>query len=523
MQVAVQLDCGHSSGALQQQNREVPRPGPDLKHVVCRKQLGGVDDAPERVAVHEQVLAKSLLKDSASLGPHPAGAHPRRGQRSALVEPGHCNSARSPHRAPGLAAVWGRHALSAHGSDGCGSAPQFPGVAAGATRRPWQSPTMGATTGGCFWPLAGSRCSAAPSLGGRPQARREPAPGALLEARCRREEIRACLSLRGTTAASVVARCLDSCPPPSASAQLLRGASVVGVAEAARLASSESPPSLVAITGAAVPGRAHKSNDSNGSGAENALQGTLSVRTSSGERSGVLVLEAESLLHITEMKPGKQAPNNQQAGRRLHGRRVNNAHKEPAPSLVRTTEREATDRRSVPWGIEDSSGVAHVDAASMPAPPLTEIGRVSRMLGGGEDVLPQRETGDDLGALMLGKPAPQGSSTKVYTGREVVLRGLTTGTVLTVIGRAWVDSSGQLRLLAEGGMPAAVTTTSLPAMAASWEQAAWVASAVCVGLCCAGLGLAGFGVGSLWRAAHRRREEEEMGPRAAAAVSLAGV
>ncbi|KAA0159522.1 hypothetical protein FNF31_04761 [Cafeteria roenbergensis] len=136
------------------------------------------------------------------------------------------------------------------------------------------------------------------------------------------------------------------------------------------------------------------------------------------------------------MKPGKQAPNNQQAGRRLHGRRVNNAHKEPAPSLVRTTEREATDRRSVPWGIEDSSGVAHVDAASMPAPPLTEIGRVSRMLGGGEDVLPQRETGDDLGALMLGKPAPQGSSTKVYTGREVVLRGLTTGTVLTAAPNA---------------------------------------------------------------------------------------
>jgi len=78
VEVLVELHGCNCGGSLEQEHREVPRPGADLEDVLRRKHLCCVHDAPQRLPVDQEVLSQGFLEHLPSLRPHPAPCDPGR-------------------------------------------------------------------------------------------------------------------------------------------------------------------------------------------------------------------------------------------------------------------------------------------------------------------------------------------------------------------------------------------------------------------------------------------------------------
>jgi len=279
---------------------------------------------------------------------------------------------------------------------------------------------------------------------------------------------------------------------------MLKSARVATVADAAKASASGK---LVAITGMAAP----------------ASNSTLSFKPDVGKlRRDMLVADTTSTLHVTriELPPGPPQEN-EGRGRR----RERNARPRPEPKLVRDQEREGSSRSAVSWGVGDSTGLALIDSASMPLPPLRSLGVARRAFGAPHPVNgAARKSNDDaaddaardVASSFLSLPKPDDTDKRSFNGRVVTVRALLAGTVLTVVGRVWVDSTGAVRITGGAGIPAAITTSSLHTLVDDAEAWAWWLGGVSYVLLGAGILLGAAGAYALWS----DEQERARGPRA---------
>lgn len=242
-------------------------------------------------------------------------------------------------------------------------------------------------------------------------------------------------------------------------ADLLENAPAVSPNGAAALLRAGETPSVVAITAPTVavasgsqPGR------------------TLAITTQSGTRSDLLIAEATSTLFGSKIHKKEVAVKS--SGRR--GDRDNRPRTKIEATVVKFTKAEDTECRRVPWGISDGK-VTVIPDASMPSAPLESMEGRSVLFGAFDTRSGGQAAYGQVGESLLRAPRPFDTATESYTGREVAFRGLATGTLLTLVGRAWIDGSGVMHMTAEAGMPSAVTRMGAPSLVSSlrWD-ASWM-------------------------------------------------